>query len=353
MLIVAACQTQPTATPLPTAVPTSTVVATAAATSATESADSLEKLVVRSYPSGFKTYVVPQQELTGGDLDFLTIQHHFVGLTPLEIPLEAGVYQITIEGNPGKLRHDGEVSQNFQVKLSDDKITNAIPFAKVYSLTKRPGHRALLTALFWTEDQSLADFVNLLPDQDEFPGSIETMQPFFQSVAIPPAEWPLLVTMIRKTGKAAWYGADPTQYLFLYYFETAPQYLLLVQPDKIHIAPGRAPQAVQPATPPTITAGTPGEFQVGNMVEVAGVDGSGLFIRSAPSTKSNVKFRANEGDMFVLVDGPQQADDQEWWMLQDTVDKTRSGWAPRLYLIVVTPTVQAPIQLGGTPTTIP
>ncbi len=237
LMIGAARQTQATATPVPTAFPNSTVAATSAATGtaqATESADPLQELVVRSYPSGLKTYVVPKQELTGGDLDFLTVKQHFVGLTPLEIPLEGGVYQITIEGNPGKLRHDGEDSQNFRVQLSGNKVTDLVPFAKVYSLTKRPGHQALLTALFWTEDQSLADFVKLLPDQDEFPGTSEAMQPFFQSVAIPPADWPLLVTMIRKTGKAVWYGADPTQYLFLYYVEIAPQYLLVVQPDEIH-----------------------------------------------------------------------------------------------------------------------
>ncbi len=96
------------------------------------------------------------------------------------------------------------------------------------------------------------------------------------------------------------------------------------------------PTAPLPTIPPTASL-PPGNFAIGEMVQVVGVDTSGLNVRSAPGTASTVKFRANEGDRFVLRDGPQTASNDEWWYIQDAQDSNRAGWASRRYLTAIAP----------------
>ncbi len=79
----------------------------------------------------------------------------------------------------------------------------------------------------------------------------------------------------------------------------------------------------------------PGNFAIGVMVQVVGVDTSGLNIRSAPGYSGTPRFLSPEGSTFVVVGGPQSVDDLEWWKLEDPEDSTRSGWAARNYLMVV------------------
>ena len=79
----------------------------------------------------------------------------------------------------------------------------------------------------------------------------------------------------------------------------------------------------------------PGNFAIGVMVQVVGVDTSGLNIRSAPGYSGTPRFLSPEGSTFMVVGGPQSVDDLEWWKLEDPEDSTRSGWAARNYLMVV------------------
>jgi hypothetical protein len=88
-----------------------------------------------------------------------------------------------------------------------------------------------------------------------------------------------------------------------------------------------------PTIPPTLTL-PPGDFAIGNIVTVIGVGDSSLNVRSSPGTGATVKFRAKDGDVFVLKDGPQQASGDEWWFIQDQNDTTKSGWASRRFLTV-------------------
>src|SRR5258708_7618480 len=59
-----------------------------------------------------------------------------------------------------------------------------------------------------------------------------------------------------------------------------------------------------PTIPSTLTL-PPGNFAIGDTVVVVGVGESGLNVRSAPGTDSDVKFRGREGELYVLKDGPQ------------------------------------------------
>lgn len=97
--------------------------------------------------------------------------------------------------------------------------------------------------------------------------------------------------------------------------------------------PQVAPTATVPL--PTLAASPtlpPGEFAVGVEVRVIGVEASGLNIRAAPGYSGTPRFLAGEGEIFVVVDGPQRSDDLEWWRVEDPDDPNRSGWAARNFL---------------------
>jgi hypothetical protein len=81
----------------------------------------------------------------------------------------------------------------------------------------------------------------------------------------------------------------------------------------------------------------PGEFVIGTRVQVVGVEGSGLNVRSVPGYSGNPRFLAYDMEVFVLVEGPQSADGLEWWQIEDPDDSGRFGWAARNYLMALTP----------------
>lgn len=85
-----------------------------------------------------------------------------------------------------------------------------------------------------------------------------------------------------------------------------------------------------PAPSPTLP---PGQFGIGVTVQVVGVGLNGLKVRDAPGYDGTLRFLAAEGDTFVIVDGPQSADDIEWWRLEDPNDSSRYGWAARNFLM--------------------
>ena len=99
------------------------------------------------------------------------------------------------------------------------------------------------------------------------------------------------------------------------------------------------PPTLTPTAPlPTIAATAslpPGNFAIGEVVQVVGVGLTGLNVRNSPGTQSAVKFLGKEGDRFVLKDGPQTASNEEWWLIQDEKDSTRNGWASRRFLQAV------------------
>jgi len=72
---------------------------------------------------------------------------------------------------------------------------------------------------------------------------------------------------------------------------------------------------------------TPVPITVGTNVVVDGVDAQQLNIRdNAGVNGTNVLHRANEGETFIVVGGPTQADGFTWWRVQDPRNATRVGW---------------------------
>ena len=217
---------QPTRVDSPTQVASPTRVDSLTLTS------SPDVLIIHSYPPGLKAYVVPKSRLTGGDLDsiYLTSKDYWVGYTPVETKLEPGEYRVTITNfdTPIDFREDGEVSKTFSLKLDGNKITAMEPAGKTYAVTKRAGHTALLTAIFWDKGQSLEEFVKTLPGDEPFKVSQQDFEKILQQHKVPPKDWTSLLSMFRRTGKAVWYDADPAHYLLVYF----------VEPDQITVSFG-------------------------------------------------------------------------------------------------------------------
>lgn len=106
-------------------------------------------------------------------------------------------------------------------------------------------------------------------------------------------------------------------------------------PTPIPQPPTDIPPVILPTIAPTTTL-PPGEFRAGVTVEVVGVGIDGLNVRAGPGVSADIRFRANDGDRFVILSGPQTASGLEWWELQSAADATRRGWAARPYLQQVT-----------------
>jgi len=178
-------------------------------------------LVVRSFPPGAEAYVVPKKVAEGmlGGSVILTSDEYFVGYTPAETELEPGVYYVTVEHEPAHFRDDGEDEVIFQIIDKEDQERTITQIAKVYIITKSDDHQTIVTALLWPEDQSLAEFVETLPDDELFTISNITDEDFevmLQTHKVPEEDWENLLTMFRRTGKAAWHGEDLLDYFFIY-----------------------------------------------------------------------------------------------------------------------------------------
>ena len=86
------------------------------------------------------------------------------------------------------------------------------------------------------------------------------------------------------------------------------------------------PIVSESATPDLLTA-IPVKIELGASVEVVGTGGAGLRIRQSPGLSQRVLFLANEGEVFVIQDGPRELDGYTWWLLANPEDAARSGWA--------------------------
>jgi hypothetical protein len=67
-------------------------------------------------------------------------------------------------------------------------------------------------------------------------------------------------------------------------------------------------------------------------VQISGTDGEGLRIRSQPSLNGEPVFLGYDSEVFIVQDGPREADGYTWWYLVAPYDDTRAGWAAANFL---------------------
>lgn len=101
--------------------------------------------------------------------------------------------------------------------------------------------------------------------------------------------------------------------------------------------PGSRPQGPLvlsgPTLAPVVLTATPRPITIGERVVVVDVGVQQLNVRNIPAVNgSTVVFRAEDGTIFTIVDGPTQGDGLTWWRVQDLFDPNRSGWAASNYL---------------------
>lgn len=111
----------------------------------------------------------------------------------------------------------------------------------------------------------------------------------------------------------------------------APADLTMI-PAPTHTPAAAALPANDPLATPTFD---PNSIRVGGYVQISGTGGDGLRIRSAPGLNTETVFRGEESEVFLVKDGPQEADGYTWWYLAASYDETRAGWAAADFLIVV------------------
>lgn len=92
-----------------------------------------------------------------------------------------------------------------------------------------------------------------------------------------------------------------------------------------------------PTLAPVLFTPTPVPILVGSLVTVRGVGNNELNVRNAAGVQgTQVLFRSPEGTVFLVVDGPMQADGFTWWRVQDPANPARAGWAVANFLSVNT-----------------
>jgi hypothetical protein len=90
-----------------------------------------------------------------------------------------------------------------------------------------------------------------------------------------------------------------------------------------------------PPTPTTSPTPAPGEFAIGVYVQITNTGEEGLNIRSDAGLNTKVLFSGRDSEVFLITDGPVQADGYTWWRLTASYDTTRSGWAAQNFLSVI------------------
>jgi hypothetical protein len=95
-----------------------------------------------------------------------------------------------------------------------------------------------------------------------------------------------------------------------------------------------SPMPVSPTPSPTYTP-LPGTIALNTYVQITGTEGDGLRLRVSPALSSDPLFLGFDSEVFLVTDGPSQADGYTWWYLTAPYDQTRSGWAVVDYLSYV------------------
>jgi hypothetical protein len=106
-------------------------------------------------------------------------------------------------------------------------------------------------------------------------------------------------------------------------------------PTETPLAPAVTPT---PATTPTPTQQEPmqgGNIAIGDYVQVSGTGGEGLRLHTSAGISSDVRYIAIEAEVFIVKDGPVDADGYIWWLLQDPYSDNATGWGAANYLVVV------------------
>lgn len=88
---------------------------------------------------------------------------------------------------------------------------------------------------------------------------------------------------------------------------------------------------VDPFAPSPIPTG----LAIGSYAQITGTGGEGLRIRSNPGLTGEPVFLGLDSEVFIVQDGPREADGYVWWYLVAPYDEARTGWAAADFLTYI------------------
>lgn len=101
-------------------------------------------------------------------------------------------------------------------------------------------------------------------------------------------------------------------------------------------APTATPNVTATATiDPFAPSPTPTGIAIGGYAQITGTEGEGLRIRSSPGLTGEPVFLGFDTEVFLVQDGPREADGYVWWYLVAPYDDNRSGWAAADFLTYI------------------
>jgi hypothetical protein len=109
-------------------------------------------------------------------------------------------------------------------------------------------------------------------------------------------------------------------------------------PADLTVTPAPTSTSSAPATAtvdPFAPTSAPTGIAIGNYVQISGTEGEGLRIRAQPGLSGEPQFLGYDSEVFVVRDGPREADGFTWWYLVAPYDETRVGWAAADFLSYV------------------
>lgn len=119
---------------------------------------------------------------------------------------------------------------------------------------------------------------------------------------------------------------------------TEPTIIVLTAPPSPTATPLGAQQTPTPITPLTEddpvseeSAETPTDVAVGFYSQVANTGGIGVTVRGGPSTDNVRLVLLNEGEVALVIGGPQDGGGFTWWQIQ--MDDGTEGWVAAAFLV--------------------
>jgi len=114
--------------------------------------------------------------------------------------------------------------------------------------------------------------------------------------------------------------------------ETAPAALTVILLPTATLLPPTPDTPIATTSPALLS---PGVLGIGAHVQVVGTGGDGLRLRSGAGLEQDPLFLGLDGEVFLVIDGPQDVDGYTWYYLSAPYDEARKGWAVTEFLEIV------------------
>lgn len=147
-----------------------------------------------------------------------------------------------------------------------------------------------------------------------------------------------LALMARNNESVVGIGATPTPYIIVVVpsptlglpsGQTTPTVPVIV-PTQSETNP------TVPVVEPTSPSGTL-PIAIGCTVEVFGTEGFGVAVRQGPGRTYSFFYVAQDGQIFQVLEGPQEADGYRWWKVIDPQDSNNEGWVAQDFIQPIDP----------------